>query len=152
DEQRHLKGRHLSGVTLPVSFEREIELGKVWAELSRHHRRFRWRNRFLDRLRARVPNFSQPATACCLLRIIISSDADELGSLADSIRAELDGHLREILVTGDLIGAINPKQAVNFAGAAVVKDRLCAGHRNKAAAAANKFGVLDARAMGRNYH
>src|SRR5205085_2051216 len=103
---------------------------------------------FLDGVCAGVPDFCQPASARCIFRIVISSDADELSSLADSVGPELDGHLREILVAGDFVCPVHAEQSVNFAGPAIVENRFRAGHGDKTAAATNELRVIDSGPLG----
>src|ERR1043165_1467489 len=146
--ERHLKRRHLARKTLPVSHQREIVSRNL---LAGDNRRFARCERTFDRVSTRIPDLRQLATTQRFRRHVVRTDAKQLRRAFQTFRSELHAHLREVLVTRNLIRLIDLETTVHFAGSTIVEDHPRSGRRVVTTATASELSILFASEKRRGH-
>ena len=106
----------------------------------------------LDGVGAGVPDLGLLSATQCFGWRVVRSDTEKLCRLLQTIRPELNTHLREILIAGNLISGIDSNAAVHFAWTAIVEDNVCAWRGVITTTTAGKLRALLAREKVRATH
>ncbi len=138
NDQGHLEWRHLRSVSLAVTFIHQLAARGMLAGLEP---RFRRRDRILDGVGARIPDFRRPPALAFAAETVISTQAQKFGGIANPFAAQLRSQVGKIDVAGVLVSSVNPNVAAGFASAVIIGNRSAAAFRRKPAAG-RKTNVL----------
>src|SRR6266540_3693242 len=135
----HLKWSHLTSITLAIAHQGQVVSGDL---LAGDYRSLTRRQGPLNGVRAGVPDLGLLSAAQGFDRRVVCSDTEKLRRLLQANRSELDAHLREILIAGNLISGIDSNAAMHFAWTAIIEDNVCPRRGVKATPTAGELRAL----------